>query len=209
MRGRDVRGVGTAETDPGRLAPGFGLARIHRFPSLFGLVVVAFVVGGCTSLPFTPRSGPGAALTLVTVDHVEERERALRQELSAAIADEVAETVRAARESDREQLDRFADRMEAHTAELESLAARLEQNAATTLDLARVVKQRLDALVSESASIRDQARRLEVEIGGLPFETLDRLRRAIGDHLDAQVAEDGTAGRQEAPARAPGEASSS
>ena len=162
----------------------------------FFVVLIPLVALGCTSLPFAPESGPGTAITLVTLDHIEERDQALRRSFDELVASEVETAVRAAREEDRVRLEAFADRLEAHGRDLASLSTRVEMNAETSLELARVVDERLEALAAQATALAEQARALEAEIGGLPVETLDRLRRVLAAHLETTAA---------SAARAPGE----
>ena len=159
-------------------------------PALYFLPLT-LALAGCTSLPFAPESGPGAAITLVTLDHVEERERALRDTFDETVATQVEAAVRAAREEDRARLDEFAARLEDHETELLALTGRVDTNAETSLELARVVDERLNALAAEAESLAAQARRLESEIGGLPVATLDRLRRVLAAHLETSAASAG------------------
>ncbi|MEM9174721.1 MAG: hypothetical protein AAGC67_05770 [Myxococcota bacterium] len=155
------------------------------------LFLLPFFVAGCTSLPFAPQSGPGAAITLVTLDSLDARERALRESFDETVADQVEIAVREAREADRERLEAFAARLEAHEAELLALTERVDTNATTSLELARVVDERLKALAAEATSLASQARRLEQEIGGLPVATLDRLRRVLEAHVETSEASAG------------------
>ena len=150
--------------------------------------ILAPVLTGCTSLPFAPESGPGAAITLVTLETIEERERELRRSFDETVVSRVETAVREAREEDREQLAAFAERLENFGVELASLSTRVDTNAETSLELARVVDERLGALAAESAALAAQARAMEAEIGGLPVATLDRLRRVLEAHVETTEA---------------------
>ena len=150
-------------------------------PTLSGLV-------GCTSLPFAPQSGPGAALTLVTLETIDERERDIRRSFEETVVSRVETAVREAREEDREQIAAFAERLESFGEELVALSTRVDTNAETNLELAQVVDVRLGELAAESAALAAQARALEAEIGGLPVATLDRLRRVLEAHVETTEA---------------------
>ncbi|MCR9093129.1 MAG: hypothetical protein NXI30_02830 [bacterium] len=150
--------------------------------------ILAPALTGCTSLPFAPESGPGAALTLVTLETIEEREREIRRSFEETVVSQVETAVREAREEDREQLAAFAERLENFGVELTSLSTRVDTNAETSLELAQVVDGRLGQLAVESAALAAQARAMEAEIGGLPVATLDRLRRVLEAHVETTEA---------------------
>lgn len=170
-----------------------------------GVVALAFAVG-CTSLPFAPEGGPGAAVTLVTLDTLAERERAMQRAFEAAMAEEVEAAVRAAREEDRARVEALAVDLAAHRAEIEGLAEQVAANADTSLELARVIGGRLQALIAESASLEARARALEQALDGMPLATLERLRGVLGAYVEAETAARAEAARAAAAKAGEGEA---
>ena len=147
------------------------------------LVALSVAALGCSTLPFAPTEGPGANLTLATVQHVSERDADLQRAVDAEIEERVAEEVTAARAQDQVRIQELESNLEARSLELADLAAGLERSEAEMAQLAQILTQGLESLAADAAEMRRIALRLDMEIDRLPFETLRELNRAINTHL--------------------------
>lgn len=143
------------------------------------LAPLSLLAIGCTTMPFMPTSGSGSGLTLATAEHVERRTEALRVDLLDQIDSSIEASVRAAREEDRARLEAIAERVDERAQDISDLVTRVMRGEEALDQIAAMLAERLDGLTQETAALRGAATTLEDDMKQVPFETLDRLRRAI------------------------------
>ncbi len=158
-------------------------ANLLRPSLVIGLAAVLLATAGCSTLPFAPQRGAGAAFTLATVDHVSRRDEDLRRELRRAVEEQVATQIAAARVEDRARLDELQQSIDQSRADIAGLAERLQENDESLGQLAAQLMEQLDILTADAAEMRRVALQLEGEIDRLPLNTLRQLQEAIESHL--------------------------